>query len=183
MTKPGYGMTASPEMNRYLHAHFRDLGRTTSVSCKHAVAFRGKIRRTALDGVLYLRPQTSSCGICLIKKKKKHWNVSVFDCNSNHIHASDPRSQAAEGLQEGGGGGGGGGDGGEADKKKKEKDCKRKECVEAKCFDKYFVLVCVTADTITGPETLPSSWITHKANQHCPRVRRLQIQLIMPIPY
>lgn len=68
MTKSGYGMTASPEMNRYLHAHFRDLGRTTSVSCKHAVAFRGKIRRTALDGVLYLRPQTSSCGICLIKK-------------------------------------------------------------------------------------------------------------------
>lgn len=48
--------------------------------------------------------------------------------------------------------------------KKREKDWhgRRKECVEAKCFDKYFVLVCVTGDTITGPETLPSYWLTYK---------------------
>lgn len=66
---------------------------------------------------------------------------------SHHIHASDPGSQVAEGLQE------------EAVmvvrliKKEKDWDYKRKECVEAKCFDKYFVMVCVTGDTITGPET------------------------------
>lgn len=47
-------------------------------------------------------------------------------------------------------------------KKEKDWDDKRKECVEAKCFDKYFVLVCVRGDPITGAETLPSYWLTYK---------------------
>lgn len=31
---------------------------------------------------------------------KKYRNVPVFHCESNHIHASDPGSQVAEGLEE-----------------------------------------------------------------------------------
>lgn len=115
---------------------------------KHAITFHSKIRHIVLGGIFYLHPQTSPYGIWLIIK---YWNVSVCHCDSNHIHACDPGSQVTEELE----------------KKERAWDYKRKECVEAECFDKYFVLLCATGDTITGPEPLPSCWITHQVNQYC----------------
>lgn len=57
------------------------------------------------------------------------------------MHASDPGSRGVEGLEE---------------EEVMVLGLPRKEFVEAKCLHKYFALVCVTEDTITGPETLPS---------------------------